>query len=136
MTHNPKLEWLPGPARSLSGGTSHPGFEHARAVAIAARATPGVWIDLRTHATSTAASKAANYRRRNPSVAFQPREAFEYRSLKRDDGYAVQVRYVRNSPESPASTPGSPPAQGFEEGGEVPALSPAVMGAGTEQVQT
>ena len=118
---------------------SSPGFERHRKVAIAARERPGIWFDLDTGKNRRAAYGRVQSRKHAPGILFQPDRlgAFEFRVQKRDDGYAVQVRYVRNSPESP-TPPGSPsPAVGVAAAdGEVPALSPAVMGAGTEQVQT
>lgn len=119
------------------GNMSSPGFERHRAVALATREQPGAWLDLDTGKSRRSAYGRLRVRQ-SPGILFKPDRvgSFEFRVVKRDDGYAVQVRYVRNSPESPAkSTPGSPsPAeQGAAADGEVPALSPAVIGAGTEQ---
>jgi hypothetical protein len=77
-----------------AGGAEHPGFQHGRKVAIAARDQPGVWLDLSTGRTYKPAHDQAHRIRHKPSVAFRPVGSFEARVEKRDNGYAVQVRYV------------------------------------------
>jgi hypothetical protein len=87
--------WLPQPTGGLpAGGAEHPGFQHGRRVAIAARDQVGVWLDLSTGRTHGAAHDQAYRIRHKPSIAFRPAGSFEARVERRPNGYAVQVRYV------------------------------------------
>ena len=121
-----------------TGGYSKLGFQRHRAVAMAAREQLGVWLDLDTGKSRSRASASASHLNspRNSGTLWRPDRvgSFEFRAVRRDDGYAVQVRYVRNSPEFPNPPGSSSPAVGVAAAdGEVPALPPAVMGAGTEK---
>lgn len=90
-----RTNWLPEPTGGAPGaGVHHPGFEHGRKVAMAAREQPGVWLDLSTGRKFKAAHDQVGRVRHRPSVAFRPVGAFEARAEKREDGYAVQVRYI------------------------------------------
>lgn len=72
----------------------HPGARHARNVAGQARENPGEWIELIVGALRSTATSKVTWIRQKPSMAFRPAGAYEARSEKRDDGYAVLVRFV------------------------------------------
>jgi hypothetical protein len=82
------------PSMSRALGMDHPGFEHGRNVAKAARERPGEWVDFATAMTSERAASKVWHLRHKPSVAFRPVGTFEVRRERRENGDAVQVRYV------------------------------------------
>lgn len=82
------------PSFSRAIGMDHPGFEHGRNVARLARERPGEWVDYSTAMTSKHAVSKVWHLRHKPSVVFRPVGTFEARREKRENGHAVQIRYV------------------------------------------
>lgn len=82
------------PHMSRALGMDHPGFEHGRNVAKAARERPGEWVDFATGMTSGRVASKVWHLRNKPSVALRPVGTFEVRREKRDNGHAVQIRYI------------------------------------------
>lgn len=85
-------------SRQSVARSGSPGFDHNCTVARAAREDPGTWVDLATGRTRGAAHAAAWRVRHQPSPPFRPLGAYEARTERRDNGYAVQVRYVGGPP--------------------------------------
>lgn len=81
------------PHSSPGSGSNQPGFQLARQASLLAREHPGEWQDLRTGIRQQHAYQKVHELRRMPSALFR-QGGFEFRHERRDDGYAVQVRYV------------------------------------------
>lgn len=86
--------WLTSPTgHSAAGAAAMPGFQHHRAVAIAARQSPGEWVDIMVGDSRQCSRKASNLKRAC-SAPFRPAGSFEVRTVKRGEQRAVQIRYV------------------------------------------